>query len=168
MSTQPVTSTEDCAVVVPLMGKYSGEAYIDPEDSWVLQYRWCMARRHRVDYAVAQIDRQQHFLHVLLMKPPKGQEVDHVDSDGLNCRRSNMRVVSHWQNMLHKRRAINKSSRYKGVYWYKDRSCWVAHITTDGKMRFLGYFWDEEDAAIAYDNAALTAFGEYAVLNRTM
>lgn len=101
-------------------------------------------------------------LHVLLTG---WTMVDHEDGDGLNCQRYNMREVNNAQNMANSRKRAGASSRYKGVTWYRSRACWRAQIMTGGRMRHLGYFAAEEDAAYAYDQAAVSVWGEFARTN---
>jgi hypothetical protein len=164
---QPITHVEDGAVIIPLGGKRPGEAYVDPEDAWVLRYWWTrwVSPRANVEYAISTINGKNARLHLLLLNPEKGWQVDHLDFDGLNCRRSNMRLVRHHDNIVHQRPTRGGSSQYKGVSWEKKRGCWVAHIMIDRHGICIGSFWDEEDAAIAYDNWAFRAWGEFAYLN---
>lgn len=95
---------------------------------------------------------------------PGDPEVDHIDGDGLNCRRSNLRATSHKQNMAN-RSGRRGTSTFKGVRWDTERSTWAAEIKDGGRARFLGRFADEVEAARAYDQAAVEVWGEYARLN---
>jgi hypothetical protein len=90
--------------------------------------------------------------------------VDHIDHDGLNDRRSNLRICTQRQN-LYNSRPKGRSSRFKGVCWDKARQRWVVYIRYGGRNRFIGQFADEIEAAKAYDRAAASLFGEYAYLN---
>lgn len=103
-------------------------------------------------------------MHGLIMKPQPGQSVDHIDGNGLNNRRSNLRIVTHKQNMWNQR-GHGGGSEFKGVSFRNDTGVWRAHITVDGKRKWLGTFASEVDAARAYNAAAREAFGEYAKLN---
>ncbi|HEY7824779.1 MAG TPA: HNH endonuclease [Acidimicrobiia bacterium] len=105
-------------------------------------------------------------LHSFLMVPPDGMVVDHIDHDGLNNRRNNLRLVTPHQNSMNQRPNRGTSSKHRGVTRRTEGSGgWVAQIQVDGKNNYLGYFHSERDAALAYDEAAREAFGEYAVLN---
>jgi hypothetical protein len=90
--------------------------------------------------------------------------VDHEDHDGLNCRRSNLRVATGTQNNGNRRKLIlNTASRFKGVW--KGKAKWRAVLALEKKMVYLGAHFIEEDAARAYDRAAIEYFGEFACIN---
>lgn len=93
--------------------------------------------------------------------------VDHKDRDGLNNLRSNLRSCSHQQNLRNQhRKPGGKTSRFKGVYWSASDGRWRARIDAgDKQKKSLGYFKNEVDAAIAYNKAAASLFGEFARLN---
>ena len=105
-------------------------------------------------------------LHRVLMKAPRGMEVDHINHDPLDNRRNNLRICTrsqnHWNTSMHK---TNKCS-YKGVSFHVGTRKYEARIRVNNKKMFLGYFSNPKDAAAAYDNAASTHFGNYAFLNR--
>lgn len=90
-------------------------------------------------------------------------DVDHIDHDGLNCQRSNLRQCVRGENDGN-RRKTHGSSQYKGVSWSKDKGKWRACITIE-KTVHLGYFTDEMQAALAYDTAARIRFGVMANCN---
>lgn len=110
-------------------------------------------------------------MHRTLIQVPDGMQIDHIDNDGLNNRRSNLRVCTHGQNVMN-RGALPKhsqfASRFKGVFpreYGKDRG-WRVQIFSHGKVyRIPGQFKNEEDAARAYDKLALQHHGEFAHLN---
>ena len=95
--------------------------------------------------------------------------VDHINGDKLDNRRQNLRLVTMSQSNMN-RKSINFKrrqdifSKYKGVWW--DRNKWRAAITVAGKKIYLGRFFDENEAALAYNKAALLYHGEFACLNR--
>ena len=102
----------------------------------------------------------------LAMRPT--EHVDHINGDGLDNRRANLRLVTSSQNHQNQVRVKpNKRgiSRYKGVVWDRWRGKWAASICFGKKKIFLGRHMLEEDAAAAYDRAALAAWGEYACPN---
>lgn len=101
-------------------------------------------------------------MHTMLTGWP---QVDHIDHDGLNNQRSNLRPATAAQNQQNRRRRIGNSSRYKGVCRFRHTK-WMARISINGTQRHLGLFATEEEAALAYNAAALEAYGEYAHLNQ--
>ena len=115
-------------------------------------------------YAYYNINGRNVSLHRFLTNAPKGMVVDHIDHDGLNDRRSNLRLCTQRQN-LYNSRPKGRSSRFKGVCWDKAGRRWVVYICHNGRNRFVGQFTDEIEAAQAYDRMAVELFGEYAYLN---
>jgi hypothetical protein len=98
----------------------------------------------------------------------KGIEVDHINGDGLDNRRSNLRTCTHRQNLCNVKKYPNKSSIYKGVSWHNRANKWRATIVSYDKQFYLGIFHDEVEAAKAYDNKAKELHGEFATLNFKM
>lgn len=93
-------------------------------------------------------------------------DVDHINGDGLDNRRSNLRTCSSSQNSANSRKSVHlKSSRYKGVSLRKREKKWVARIRKSGVLIHLGRFTEEISAALAYNAKALELFGEFAKLN---
>jgi hypothetical protein len=99
------------------------------------------------------------------MQAPKGLVVDHIDHDGLNNRKSNLRIATAAENRRHCRKVKGGSSKYKGVYRHKGANKWSAKIGINGRCIFLGYFDNEIEAAKAYDKAAKEHHKEFAVFN---
>jgi hypothetical protein len=91
--------------------------------------------------------------------------VDHINHNGLDNRRTNLRVCTRVQNQGNRKRNVNNVSGYKGVYLDGRRGHWVASIREGGRSLKLGRFPTAEDAALAYNEAATTKWGEYALLN---
>lgn len=102
------------------------------------------------------------YLHRVIMRAKDGQQIDHIDGDGLNCRRSNLRFCNHSQNQAN-RRLQGGTSRYRGVS--RNGGTWYASIKVDGRSRKLGRHETEREAALAYDRAAIEEFGEFASVN---
>jgi hypothetical protein len=93
-----------------------------------------------------------------------GLETDHIDGDTLNNCRRNLRKVTHNLNMQN-RRFRNTSSKYRGVCWHKIVCKWQANITINYKKIHIGYYYDEMEAAKAYDKKAVEIYGADAVTN---
>lgn len=108
-------------------------------------------------------------MHRLILSAPRGVWVDHIDGDGLNNQRYNIRLATPSQNACHhKGKRAGCTSAYRGVYWNKAMRKWHASIKADGpagRRTSLGAFDSEADAARAYDIAARASFGEFATLN---
>lgn len=104
------------------------------------------------------------FLHRTILSPPKKKVIDHIDHNGLNNKRSNLRICTVAQNTANKRKGKG-SSDFKGVSWHKRDQIWIATIHQKRKQLHLGYFNDELEAAKAYDKAAKDLWGEFAKLN---
>lgn len=104
-------------------------------------------------------------LHRLVMNAPDGMDVDHKNHNGLDNRRSNLRVCTRAQNLANTRPGRNNTSGYKGVSWSKQHRKWAAYIKINYKRRHLGLFMEKRDAATAYNTAAYEAWGEFAYLN---
>lgn len=100
-------------------------------------------------------------LHRLIMKAPKGVSVDHIDGNGLNCQRSNLRLCTHAQNLSNQRKQEGTTSKFKGVSWSTSNKGWAARV--NGKH--VGTFKSEEEAGKAYNQEAIQQFGEFARLN---
>jgi hypothetical protein len=149
-------------------------AIVNAEDFEELaRYKWYASKKGRTFYAEragktsgAKTKHSIVLMHRQILDEPAGKCADHINHNGLDNRRANLRIVTQEQNTWNKRKKHgNYSSRYKGVIWYKRSSKWKARIIYRGKDIFIGYFDDEESAAKAYDAKAQELFGEYAALN---
>lgn len=141
-----------------------GFALVDTQDvELVIQLLWRLGTH---GYAVSKDGRT--LMHRLIMGAADGVQVDHINHDKLDNRRSNLRVVTRAQNAANQRKCKTKttSSKYKGVCLHSSGR-WRAHIQANKTYTFLGYYPDEESAARAYDARALELWGEYAHLNFT-
>ena len=92
------------------------------------------------------------------------REVDHINGIKIDNRRSNLRIVSHSENMKNSKKRKDNKSGYKGVSWSSMLNKWVAFISVEGKTKNLGMFLDKESAYKAYCDAALKYHGEFANL----
>jgi hypothetical protein len=140
---------------------------VDLEDlTTVSQYRWTIARfGEGLFYVTTNLKGKTMYLHRILTGVESSEEVDHINGNGLNNCRSNLRIVSHALNLANQRPQVGRSSQYKGVSYYKSRGNWEAYIKINKHHHHLGYFLTEVAAAKAYDQAAQQAWGEYARLN---
>ncbi|MBK5242162.1 HNH endonuclease [Clostridium sp.] len=130
------------------------EAIVDNEDYKRLsKYKWYAnknfntfyARRGEKSETKKKIAIQ---MHREILKISKEMKIDHIDGNGLNNTKINLRVVTARQNAQNKH--TNKSSKYVGVCWSKTNNKWVSNIKISGKIKYLGYFTDELEAHNAY------------------
>jgi len=142
---------------------------VDDQDYEELsKYKWYAHKTRCAVYAVknAPIAGGQVMIHMHrhLLQASTSQQVDHINSDGLDNRRSNLRFCTTSQNMQNQRKT-HGTSRFKGVCWHKQRCRWQASIVINSTFRYLGLFDSQYDAAEAYDIEARNYFGEFARLN---
>lgn len=156
---------------IPLtQGQY---AIVDPEDyDRVRKYKWHVHKSAHTFYAVHSLTngkkepRKNLQMHNLILDVPPGMVCDHINHNGLDNRKANLRPASQVQSVWHRRKFKKPSrSKYKGVDWASDMKRWRARIRVNGKRIYLGSFENELDAARAYDEAAKKYHGEYADLN---
>lgn len=160
---------------VPLHGKKAAGRVVRIDDGdyeLVGQYTWYVYEAKRPNrrtlgpYAMAPIWRDGKWTTIRMHTLITGYErTDHIDHDGLNNQRSNLRPATPGQNMHNMRAHHDGLSRYKGVSWSREIHSWIAQICVRGHSRRIGRYLSEEDAARAYDAAALEAFGEFACIN---
>ena len=123
---------------------------------------WHAVVKSGIWYAAARINYKIVYMHRWLMRAPNDMEVDHIDDDGLNNTRRNLRICTSVQNKARRKR-INTSSGFRGVQAHQGH--WRTVITVQGKRIYVGFFTDKMDAARAYDAAAIKHYGEFARLN---
>ena len=143
-------------------------ALVDDEDyERVNQYKWYASS---YPYAQRKKDKSTQSMHrfILELSDPK-ISVDHINHNGLDNRRENMRICSQSENLRNRNKSENLSSKYKGVYFSRHAQKFKAQIQWKKNKKhiskYLGYFDSEESAAIAYNVAAKKYFGEFAKLN---
>jgi len=113
-------------------------------------------------YARHKVGGRQVRLHAFLTGWPL---TDHINGDGLDNRRSNLREATSAQNACNRRLSSYNTSGFKGVSWKADGDRWVARIKVHGTATHLGSFSTPQEAARAYDAAAIEMHGEFARLN---
>lgn len=116
-------------------------------------------------YAVREVDNATTYMHKVIMKASREFQVDHINGNKLDNRKTNLRLCSAAQNSMNKSIASNNTSGYKGVTWRKSRSKWLASIRINTTLIHLGSFDYKEQAALAYDAAARKYFKQFAKLN---
>jgi hypothetical protein len=160
--------------VIPLTrGK---EALVDDCDyEYLTQWSWCFvkAEHHQSGYAQRKqkIQGKPTTIHMhRLVAERSGLEVnqrriDHIDGNGLNNQRANLRVATDSQNKANRGKQQNNTSGFKGVTWDREHRKWRAQIRVLRRQYCISRHDDPRDAARAYNEAALKHFGEFACLN---
>ena len=154
---------------IPLtQGKY---AIVDPEDFERLnKHKWYACKSTNTFYAGRTNRVGKKYIsirmHREVIHPPDHLFVDHINHNGLDNRKANLRTATFAQNSynrIHFRKS--ESSKYTGVSWKKQKKKWIVLIRYNCKNKFIGYFKDEIQAAKAYDKAAMKYHGQFASLN---
>jgi hypothetical protein len=140
-------------------------AFVDADDfDWLNQWKWT----HCTKYAMRHPKRSEGgdttkwvHMHREIVQPAEGLYVDHIDGNGLNNQRANLRSCTRAQNMWNT--AALRPDKLKGAHPFRGR--WQAFIQCNGARQYLGSFATEIDAALAYDAAAVRLHGAFARLN---
>ncbi len=142
-------------------------AIVDDADfEWLSQWKWYAQVNEAGGFYAARRENRTTlvYMHRLINETPVGFVTDHRDGDGLNNRRANLRTASQLQNMMNRRGKKRGTSKFKGVYLSAGSNkskVWAAGIRISGKLKFLGRFTTEEEAASAYADAAKANYGEF-------
>ena len=138
----------------------------DADHEWLSAMKWHCANGYAVHSVWDKEKKRPASVSMAraIMDAPVGAQVDHINGDRLDNRRRNLRLCTRWENSANRRKPRGANgSRYKGVY--RNAYGWWASIRANRKQHYLGSFRKEEDAARAYNSAAVSHFGEFARLN---
>lgn len=139
--------------------KVNGYAKIDLEDiEKVKNYKWHLNKKENINYCYS----SKFSLHRLIMgtiNSKRSVYIDHINNDGLDCRKSNMRIVNNSENQANSKLPKNNTSGYKGVY--KKRDKWVAEIKVNNNKIYLGSFNNKVDAILTRKKAEEKYFKEF-------
>ncbi len=152
-------------IMQTLLLSNTGHTIVDDEDyEKLLTHKW-WKNPNGYAYYMWQRNKKRHsiFMHRLLLSVPEGLFTDHINGDKLDNRRCNLRVCTLAENKRNHGPYTSNTSGFTGVS--KHRNKWSANIAKDYKIRHLGSFDTKEEAALAYDKAALELFGSFARLN---
>jgi len=152
-----MTDSQYSSIIWLTQNKYS---IVDNEDyQRISQYKW---RYNKNAYALAH---PNYRLHRLIMLASHGEYVDHINGDGLDNRKANLRLCTNAENCRNTKLSRNSTSGYKGVARHPNTTKWRAYIVRDNKQIHLGLYENKDDAARAYNAAAIKYHGEFARLN---
>jgi hypothetical protein len=164
MKKRPIRIDGDIAFV-PLTKGY--EAIIDAEDvDLVKGHNWWSEVCFKADgslravYARSDTSGMQ-YIHRVIMRADEFHLVDHIDGNGIDCRKSNMRLTANTGNSQNKKINCNNTSGFKGVTWNKRREKWEVKIMAYRKKKHIGYYVSLDDAAEAYSKASAIYHGEF-------
>ena len=141
---------------------------VDDEDFDLLnKHKWQAVNYHGYYYAVCKIKNKQVKMHRFILNINDNSITDHIDHNGLNNQKVNIRVCNHRQNAMNNKKHTDGKSQFKGVWLCKGRNKTRIRggIRVNGDLINLGSFDSEIKAALTYDQAAKFYFGEYAKLN---
>lgn len=138
--------------------KFAKVSDIDYE--YLNQFKWCAYKDGNSFYAIRSIrhnGKQTNIrMHRVILERIgyKLEHVDHIDHNGLNNTRENIRPCTSQENKCNRTKQKNNTSGFKGVSWHKASGKWETRIGMNGKTKYLGLFDDPKDAAEAYKQAA--------------
>lgn len=141
-------------------------ALIDDVDyDKVSSRRWHAYKSSNSWYCRTNIGKKHISLHAFLFPVPKGFVVDHIDGNGLNNQRANLRQATQAENMRNQRPHRDSRSPYKGIWRIPGAKTWGVQIWNGRKRNYVGSFVDPLEAAKVYDFIAIQVFGQFAKVN---
>lgn len=151
------------------------KALVDDSDfEFLNQYKWSVTGSEKYGFKAVRgffcmkngkPFRRLILMHRIITMCHEEFEVDHIDGNGLNNQKSNLRFCTHGQNMRNRTKRSVAASKYKGVHFRKDKKLWRAKMDFENKCVLDKNFKSENEAALAYNEAALKHHGEFARLN---
>lgn len=127
-----------------------GIVLVDDEDSWVEKYSWHIHRAGTKDYARAWIDGRREYLHRMILKCDL---VDHINGNGLDNRRKNLRPASKSLNAINSALRQDNSTGERNVCWNANAGKYMVEFCRHGKKYYVGLFETLDDAVEARDIA---------------
>jgi hypothetical protein len=100
-------------------------------------------------YAKIRVKQKCIYLHRFILNPPSNMVIDHLNGNGLDNRKSNLRITNNAGNSIRRDKELmsNNKSGYRGVHWHKYSKKWIAAIQINKKVKYLGYFNDPQKAS---------------------
>jgi len=130
-------------------------ALVDNDDyDFINKWKWYAMKQPNTYYACRDVRRRGKkrtlWMHRLINKTPRKLKTDHINGNGIDNRKKNLRTATHQQNMINSVRRKKLYSKYRGVTWHKRNQVWMAQITMNYKNVYLGDFKTEKAASNAY------------------
>lgn len=159
------------SIIIPLtQGQF---AYVSPIDAKLATLKWYVANYRGFKYAARKyrtpdnrrlsVGIHRVIWEMVIGRPLESHEyIDHIDGNGLNNRRENLRIATHIENCRNQRISKRNTSGVKGVYWDTLNKRWTVKIRIGGKKKHIGCFVDIEDARKAYREASQEYHKEFA------
>lgn len=146
-------------------------ALVDDTDyDWLNQWKWCANKGRYTYYAMRRAGTTNAMMHRIILNAPDGIEVDHINSNGLDNRKTNLRLCPHSENHFHAKLRIDNQTGFKGVSFkcLRPKRSYIARIQVNNKEFHIGCYQTVKAAARAYDRAALKHHGEFALTNKML
>lgn len=142
-------------------------AIVDDDDfEYLSQWKWFINTNGYAQRTEGSRGSQKKiYMHRVINETPEDMSTDHINGNRLDNRRENLRSVTLRQNKLNSSKHTRNKTGYKGVSLQKNTGKYVAYIRVNNKGITIGTYSTVEEAAKAYNRAALHFFGEYAKLN---
>lgn len=141
-------------------------ALVDDSDYKELsKYKWCISN---LKYAVRRMPKEASrviYMHRVIANVREDQQVDHVNRDKLDNRRSNLRAASEAENRRNMPARSDNKSGYKGIHWDNNRKKYVVQICVNGRGYWGGRHKNLTEAISTYNSMATELHGEFAYLN---
>lgn len=139
-------------------------ARVDDEDYvWLSKYSW----RYHGGYAERSYKHKKIRMHREIMRCPRGKQLDHINMDTVDNRKSNLRFCTKSENGRNRPKPKHNTSGFKGVHWYKALKKWQVYTMLDRKKIHIGYFDKLKQAVIAHNEAIKKYHGKFAHPNPT-
>ena len=141
---------------------------IDDEDyKYIKQYHWILRGGNYPARTFYKNNKQYTILmHREIMNAGPKEFIDHINRNTLDNRKQNLRFCNKSKNAMNCKVHKHNTSGYKGVSFLKSINKWRAYIVINNKQIHLGCYLKKEDAALAYNKAAIKYFKEFASLNK--
>ena len=135
---------------------------VDDEDyDYLNQWNWCSKKNINIYYAIRTVLNKRIYMHRIIINPTDNMYIDHINRNGLDNRKENLRICNKSQNACNSTIPRHNTSGIKGVCWDKSCNKWLSRIKINGKQKHLGRFNNKLEAREVYRKEAKDHFGEF-------